>query len=357
MEFEMRRNFVVVAVAALTLAGLAPRANAEVHQGDMSPQKIAFGNGGGGPTGVQVVGDFHIVHSDGFKGAGKRVAISVFNVAFRNEKAQAAQSSQTTKWGSYSALGTAMINTLHQTKSAYQHTTISGVDQATRQRIADAAYADFVDQLTKAGYDVVSAGELAKLTPEYSTWTAQPNFSAGRYGAYVAPTGRSLYFLRSDTAKGDTQGDLSGLGQSFQGFDAPQAFKRSPYLAHDGKIGVIAVTLIVDYGTYSNTGNTKNFNAKMKIGFAPGVTAQAGSFYDTATLIEYWGPNSGGFPAIAALAAPLVSDQAFSAIDNGGNGEGEVILNADPALFEKAAREVTHAVNARLVGVFATAAR
>ena len=345
-----------LAVAALATPALAPSALAEVHQGEMAPTKIAFGNGGGGPTGVQIVNDFHIIHRDGFKGAPKRIAISVFNVAFPNQKFQSAETKRTSSWVALNALGTAMQNTLSEKKSAAQHTQLEGIDSATRQRITDAAYADFVAQLTAAGYEVISAADLAALTPEYATWTAQPNFSAGRYGTYVAPTGRKLYFLRSDTAKADSQGNLNKVAASFQGFDSPQAFQRSPYLAHDGKIGVIAVTLVVDYGTYVNTGNTKKFNAKMDVSFTPGVTAQSGNFYDTATLLDYWGPNSGGFPAVAALAAPLTSDQAFGTVDDGGNGEGEVAMKADPALFEKAATEVTQAANNHLVATFAAAA-
>jgi hypothetical protein len=340
--------------AILALSVLAPTAGAAVKEGPMSDQKIAMGSGGGGPTGVQVVNGFHIIHIDGFKNASKRIAISTFNVAFPNEKFQSAQTSKTEKSHSITALGTRMLNTTRETKSESQHTAIQGVDQATRQRIADAAYADFVAQLTKAGYEVVGPDALTQLTPEYATWTAQPNFSPGRYGAYVAPTGRKLFFLRSDTAKGDSQGNLSKLSASFQGFDSPQAFQRSPYLAHDGKIGVIAVTLVVDYGTYVNTGDTKKFNADMKVGFFPGVTAQSGSFYDTGTLLEYCGPASGGFPAVAALAAPLTSDLSFGKTFEG--GAGEVTMQADGALFEKAAAEVTQAANAKLVDALTAAA-
>ncbi|WP_293907624.1 hypothetical protein [Phenylobacterium sp.] len=342
-------------LSGLTALVLSAPARAEVHEGPMSTQKIALGSGGGGPTGVQVLNEFHMVHIDGFRGA-KRVAISTFNVAFPNEKLQSAETSTSFKVGGITSIGTHFTRQISQTKSARQHTVIQGIDAATRQRIADAAYADFVERLTRSGYEVVGPDELAKLAPEFATWTAQPNFTRGRYGAYVAPTGRKLFLLRSDTAKPTSQGNIGQMAAAFQGLDSPQAFARSPYLAHDANLGIIAVTLVVDYGTYVNTGDTKRFNAEMAVGFTAGVTVQGGSFYDTATLLDYWGPKSGGFPAIAALAAPLTSDLAFAAVNNGGNGEGEVDVKADPALFATAAGEATQAANTKLVAALSAAA-
>jgi hypothetical protein len=343
----------LISGASLLLIGAAAPALGEVHEGDIAPAKGA--NGGGGPTGIKVVDDFQVIHIDGFKGA-KRVAISTFNVAFPNENTEAAESSTSFKVAGITSIGTHFTNKITKTKSASQRTMLQGVDQATRQKIADKAYADFVEKLTRAGYEVVGPEELAKLAPEWKTWTPLPNFTEGRYGTYVAPTGRSLYFLRSDKAKLMGQSKMGQLSGAFAGLDSPQAFARSPYLAATANIGIIAVTEVIDYGTFTNTGNTKKFNAEMKVGFTPGVTVQGGSFYETATLLDYWGPKSGGFPAVAVLAAPLMSDVAFAAIDNGGNGQGEVAVKADPARFEKAAGEATEAANAKLVRAFSAAA-
>ena len=340
----------------LLLAGLAQPAGAGVTEGAILSRPVAFGNGGGGPTGVQNLDDMVLVHRDGFKDA-KRVAISVFNVAFPNENQQSAKTKTKSSFGIYSAIGTAMKETLDQSKSMNQHTTLDGVDPATRQRIADAAYADFVAQLTAAGYEVVSTQDLASLTPEYTTWTAAPNFSDGRFGTYVAPTGLSLYWLVGDQAKRDTSSNWDKEMLAFRTLDRTQAYQRSPYLAHDGRIGIIAVTLVVDYGTYKNTGDTKKFNAKMEVSYTPGVTAQGGTHMDSATLAEYWGPDSGGFPAIAFLAAPLTSDIPFADIgdNSAGNGDSEPTVHADPAAFEQAAAEVTKAANAKLVAAMAGA--
>jgi hypothetical protein len=87
-----------------------------------------------------------------------------------------------------------------------------------------------------------------------------------------------------------------------------------------------------------------------KVDFLPGVTVQSGSFIDTGTLVEYWGPKSGGFAAIAVLAAPVRSDQPFAEV-TGGNGE--VVVKADAAKFGQAALEVTHTADVKLVAALA----
>ena len=331
----MTRSALLFLLGSPFLAVAATMEGAIVKEG--VTQDVKMYHGGGGPTGQTVAGDFLIQHSDGFKGA-KRVAISVFNVAFPGEN-------------SLTANMHAHNNIAVYHNSSTLHTVLQGMDQAVRQRIADAAYANFVDELKQAGYDVVEREELARLTPEYSTWTAAPNFSPGRFGTYVAPTGRAVYFLQGDTAKRDVSGKKGQLLSPFRALDRPQAFTRSPYLAYDGKLGIIAVTLVVDYGVYSSTGETKKLKVEPKVDFLPGVTVQSGSFADTATLVEYWGPKSGGFAAIAVLAAPVRSDQPFAEI---AGGAGEVVVKAEAVKFEQAALEVTHRANAELVAAMAS---
>jgi len=108
-------------------------------------------------------------------------------------------------------------------------TVMTGVDQATQQRIADKAYAVFVQQLIAAGYDLVEPAELARLTPEYATWQPLPNFTQGRFGTYVVPTGRALFFLRGDSTKRDTSGKFGAQVISFRALDNPKANPRSAY--------------------------------------------------------------------------------------------------------------------------------
>ena len=291
-----------------------------------------------------------VEHGSEFKGAHK-VAISVFNVAFPSEFHFAAVSQ-----------GHSLLGDRSSSAKAYMDTTMTGLDHATQQKIADQAYALFVEQLQGAGYEVVDQAGLARLAPEFTHWNPVPNFSAGRYGTYVAPTGRALYFLQGDTAKRFT-GGFFGERTAFRVLDRPQAFTRSPYLAYDGKIGIIAVTLVVDYGVYSSSGRSNNKVGKSaSVGFKPGVTMAAGNFSDSGTMLEYWGPSSGGFPAGAYLQQPIRSEQSFGTVnglDPAVKAEGVAIVEckivADPAKFEAAAAEVIGLAVPKLVSVMAAA--
>lgn len=52
------------------------------------------------------------------------------------------------------------------------------------------------------------------------------------------------------------------------------AFDRSPYIANAGDIGIVAVTLVVDYGVHSTSAEGHKFYGGASIGFRPGVTSR-----------------------------------------------------------------------------------
>jgi hypothetical protein len=290
--------------------------------------------------------EMQIMHQSEFKGA-KKVAFSSFAVAFPAEQHLMAETKghNMTGWSS--------------SAKAYLDTTLTGVDKATQQRITDKAYALFVQQLTAAGYEVVEPSELAKLAPEFATWASAPNFTQGRYGAYVAPTGQSVHFLQGDTAKRDVSGQFTTQFASIgRQLDDAVAFKRSPYIAHDGNLGIIAVTLIVDYGVATSSGEKNKMWGGARTGFAPGVNIAAGNISDHGSLLEYWGPKSGGFPAYAFIQQPIHSDKPF-AVGNGDNVNvkgmsiQEANLVAVPALYEAAADDALGKAIPKLVSVMA----
>jgi hypothetical protein len=282
--------------------------------------------------------EMSVIGGSNFKGA-QRVAITVFNVAFPDENHLIAKTS-----GHAGGFVSSARSDLR--------TTMTGVDQAPRQRIADRAYKSFVTQLTAAGYDVVDNAELTKLAPEYATWTPEANYSLGRYGTYVAPTGRSLYWWQGDKMKRNETGafdyQISVLKMIT---DKPQAFSRSAYVAYAAHVGAIAVTLVVDYGVYSTSGvSGRQFGGKASASFLPGVTVAAGAGVDRATSLTYWKPNSGGFGALASLQLPVRSESPFI-VDRGSEGAVDAAIVADPVKFEAAANDVIDRALPKFVSV------
>ena len=88
------------------------------------------------------------------------------------------------------------------------------------------------------------------------------------------------------------------------------------------------------------------------------MTIAAGNISDSGTLLEYWGQNSGGFPAGAFLQQPIRSARPFGAMTSLGSEDAvvvdqEVVIVADPAKFEAAADEVVGQALPKLVSVMA----
>ena len=295
--------------------------------------------------------DIKTFHPSEFKGA-HRLAIASFAVAFPHENHFYAAA----RGGGIGAL-------MGGGAKASMETSMTGIDQATQQRITDKAFALFKSQLTAAGYEIVDRAGLTAAAPEYGTWTPVPSFAQGRFGTYVAPTGELLFWNQADTAKRDTSGMFGMQNASFRVFDTPVLYKRSPYIAHDGKVGIITVTLVIDYGLNSSNGERKY--GKAEVGFRPAVNVAAGNPVDRGTFLEYWGQNSGGFPAYALMQQPIVSEREFattSALTDGLSKKDmkdihsqDVHLTADPAKFEAAADEVVAKALPALVGAMAAA--
>ncbi len=282
--------------------------------------------------------EMQVIGGGSFKGA-QRVAITVFNVAFPDENHLVAKTNGHS--GGFSSSAKADLRT-----------TMTGVDRATRQRIADQAYKTFVTQLTAAGYEVVDNVELARLAPEYATWAPEPNFSQGRFGTYVAPTGRSLYWWQGDKMKRNETGAFDYSTSVLKMItDKPQAFARTAYVAYAAHVGAIAVTLVVDYGVYSTSGvSRKSFAGKAAASFLPGVSVAAGIGVDRATTLNYWKPNSGGFGALAVLQIPVRSEAPFI-VDRGSEGAVDAAIVADPVKFEAAANDVINQALPKFISV------
>lgn len=273
----------------------------------------------------------------------QRVAVTVFNVAFPDDYEVKAKS--------HGTLGLPLV-TLVRSDTSRIHTHLNGVDLAARQAIADQAYADFLAQLKGAGFEVVDQQQLAAAAPEIGTWKSLPNGTQGRFGTYVAPTGMALHFMPGDTDNRSTSGMFGQQRAAFRVLDRTEAYQRSPYVARDAGVTAIAVTLVVDYGVYSTSGNRKGFGKKVSTGFEEGATVAAGTAIDNATVVRVWSSKSGGFPTQLTLQQPVISDVDIGPADS---TPGEFIVQSSGALFTPPAVDVIERMNGAVVAAFVDA--
>ena len=282
--------------------------------------------------------DIRNTSGDQIKGA-HRLGITVFNVSFPDEFTLQASSSGRSRGFGF---------TLTSHNSSKMHTRLTGVDLTTRQQIADAAYADFVAQLTAAGFEVLTPAQLAAAAPEVTSWTSQPNGAQGRWGTYVAPTGMSVRFMPGDTGKRTSGkgGMFAGMGGAFRGFNLGQAYGRSPYVARDANVTVLAVQIVIDYGVYSTSGNRRGFGRRVSTGFEEGATVAAGTPGDEGTVVRVWNTHSGGFPTQITLQQPVISD---ADIGPATGGDGEFQVTSTPETFVPAATDVVQRANGAIV--------
>ena len=272
------------------------------------------------------------INADQIKGM-QRVAISVFNVEFPDEFDLKAESSGTS-------------GTMGSHNTATLHTKLVGMTLAARQRIADAAYADFVGQLKAAGFEVIDHAALVAAAPEISTWTTMPNGSQGRFGTYVAPTGMAVFPMNGDSRKRETSGMFHQLNQAMSFASTSQAYKRSAYVARDANTYVLAVSMVVDYAVYSTSGDRRGFGKRVSAGFEEGAAVAAGTMIDPATTVRVWNTHSGGFPTLLTLQQPVISDADIGP-DTG--SPGDWTITTTPELFTPPATEVIERANGALV--------
>ncbi len=282
-------------------------------------------------------------HGDQIKGM-QRVAISVFNVEFPDDFDLKVQSSGTI--GNSSSAG----GIFSRTRSAELRTNLVGIDLATRQRIADAAYADFVSELKAAGFDVVDQNALVAAAPEISTWESLPSGTHGRFGTYVAPTGMSVHLMPGDTAAKRATSGMFGQANLIMSLGATQAYKRSAYVARDANTHVLAVSMVVDYAVYSSSGDRKGFGKRVSQGYEKGATVAAGTLVNPATIVRVWNTHSGGFPTLLTLQQPVISD-----VDIGPDTgiPGHWTITTTPELFTPPATDVIQRANGAMVATLA----
>ncbi len=205
------------AVALVAMLAQSP----VVYAGDKEPVKIS------GPANAKGV---------------TTVAIGAFNVGFIFESVDQTKASG----GLMGAFG-------GTTKAKSE---LVGVTPEMMQKIADAAYADFVSQLGASGYTVIPAGDLfghAALAKTKSLETPLDINIALEKGS----KGKATYFKPSELASQFMlPGDFTGSGMSSIGINmsAGQASMALTNYAKQSGVGVIDVVYLIDFSDQKRPG-------------------------------------------------------------------------------------------------------
>ncbi|MGX5711144.1 hypothetical protein ACWKWJ_00405 [Sphingopyxis terrae subsp. ummariensis] len=205
------------AVALVAMLAQSP----VVYAGDKEPVKIS------GPANAKGV---------------TTVAVGAFNVGFIFESVDQTKASG----GLMGAFG-------GTTKAKSE---LVGVTPEMMQKIADAAYADFVSQLGASGYTVVPAGDLfghAALAKTKSLETPLDINIALEKGS----KGKATYFKPSELASQFMlPGDFTGSGMSSIGINmsAGQASMALTNYAKQSGVGVIDVVYLIDFSDQKRPG-------------------------------------------------------------------------------------------------------
>lgn len=229
---------------------------------------------------------------------------------------------------------------------------LAGVTPEMMVRVADAAHADLVAQLTAAGFEVIPANEVAQNANVGPLRSSEPTFEGEEPG-----TGSKLM------AFGPTGvGAVSAWGVGRMGFANMNGLAR---LSHELDAVILLPNLVLDFTETSGSGRNnwrERASAQGQARFSVDPLSKAEAFFSRAgRFADGWGTLQVTAPAWSD--APFATVEqitesnnnlavALSAVLGAGmqssRREGYVV-NADPAAYEALALQAARGFNAALV--------
>ena len=294
--------FALPALAQGADASAPPAAGAAAAPADLDPDLYFKGKLGGtfGKNIIEVLP------------AGKRVAVAGFRVAFVTHNSVSA-----TVRGSY------MPGRDTSGARSTLNLGLQGVDPAALQAITDKAFARFLEQLGKAGREVILPGDMKEYLDGLDATAGKPYTKEqnGQTVSFFSPTGVPLWFSHLDGGWGDRGA-----------FDLKNYRRLGEYSAKWNAI-VISPLIVVNFARMSSSGNRSGLTAR---------TAETGAelSMSVAALTSYYGRadefrsgvimkgDEGGFN----LAMPIASPLAFGTIKQTAAEDNQAVKGAFDAL-------------------------
>ena len=276
------------------------------------------------PAPAQAVSDatVKVAHGSEIKGR-STVALGAFRVAFITEDA-----------------ANAATHGFFGSSAAKMSGTLAGLDHALMQKIADEVYADFLKQAAAKGFTVIDSATLAKTAAAYAALTPSENFTVGRLGTFVIPSGQRSVALASDNRAKEEKG-TAGFAARFnmisdQVAKAP-AYEAFPVAAGQADATVLGVTIVVNFANFKGTTSMGGSKATLAVGAT--IDGRNKNELIPSTAILGWGKSTGSCPLCQAqfgLEGQIHSDASIGSYESAGssnNLSGTVSL--EPAAYEQ----------------------
>ena len=263
-----------------------------------------------------------VAHGSEIKGR-STVALGAFRVAFVTEDAANAKTQ-----GFFGSSAAKMSGTL------------AGLDHALMQKIADEVYADFLKQAAAKGFTVIDSATLAKTAAAYAALTPSENFTVGRLGTFVIPTGQRSVALASDNRAKEEKG-TAGFAARFniisdQVAKAP-AYEAFPVAAGQADAAVLGVTIVVNFANFKGTTSLGGSKATLAVGAT--IDGRNKNEIIPSTSILGWGKSTGSCPLCQAqfgLEGQIHSDASIGSYEGSGSGNNVTgIVSVAPASYEQ----------------------
>ena len=215
-----------------------------------------------------------------------------------------------------------------------------GADRTLMQKIADAVYADFLKQAAAKGYTVIDSQALAKASPAYAALAPSDNFSAGRFGTFVIPSGQRSVALASD-ARTQAEKGTGGFAARFniisdQVAKAP-AYDAFPVAAGQAGAPVLGVTIVVNFANFKGSASLGGSQASLSVGAT--IDGRNKNEIVPSTAILGWDKGTDSCALCQAqfgLEGQIHSDAAIGTYNASGAQNNQAgTVTVDPAAYEE----------------------
>lgn len=292
----MKKNFLfkcAVIGAALSLAACVggPSASNGIMQGQT--QK-------GGFMGLSTKGDVEVTGDAAFKET-KKVVIGSFLVGFATYKTDSAKAGGGLMGNGFGGKSTAK-------------STLTGVSPAAMQSIADKAYAQFVADLKKDGFEVVDRKTLLDYKGFASIKTSANPYEDSSGGLFGAKS-KTVYYAPSSfdgirMFMNEIPGQMGGFGFGNASVAAMEFAEKS-----EG-VRVLNAVYVLDFANADSYGGSWRSTSSVSVG--QGLTVVPG--YSKLSLIGGYGGTFSTKQGTIALGQPVTSSHEFATVDDSTSG-------------------------------------